>query len=146
MSKKNMPTDLPSGTANAASTVSETFAPAAQPLLPVSKTENGKTSGAGGSSFATPLDSIKEFEKGQTEEGAYGAGVWHNSKKVVGLWTKAETRNAWINLSELGWKKIYSGSDSSVTAFNIIAGSALEKQTLVNVLIENDQIIEIYAW
>ena len=142
MSKKNIPTDLPS--ASATSTVSESFAPTAQPLLPMSKTENGKTSGGAG--LATPFDSIKEFEKGQTEEGAFGAGVWYNSKKVVGLWTKAETRNAWINLSELGWKKIYNGSDSSITAFNIIAGSALEKQTLVNVLIENDQIIEIYAW
>lgn len=144
MSKKNIPTDLPSATANASSVVSESFAPEAQPLLPLSKTENGKNSG--GSGVATPFDSIKEFEKGQTEEGAYGAGVWQNSKKVLGLWTKAETRNAWINLSDLGWKKIYSGSDSSITAFNIIAGSALEKQTLVNVLIENDQVVEIYAW
>jgi hypothetical protein len=143
MSKKNIPTDLPA-TANTSSTVSESFAPAAQPLLPASKIENGKTSN--GSGMATPFDSIKEFEKGQTEEGAFGAGVWHNSKKVLGLWTKAETRNAWVNLSELGWKKFYSGSDSSVTAFNIIAGNALEKQTLVNVLIENEQIVEIYAW
>ena len=72
--------------------------------------------------------------------------MWYYSKKVVGLWTKAETRNAWINLSDLGWKKIYNGSDSSITAFNIIAGNALEQQTLVNVLIENDQVVEIYAW
>lgn len=145
MSKKNIPTDMPSATANASSAVSESFAPAAQPLLPVSKIENGKSSN-GGSELATPFDSIKEFEKGQTEEGAFGAGVWQNSKKVLGLWTKAETRNAWVNLSDLGWKKFYSGSDSSITAFVMIAGSALEKQTLVNVLIENEQIVEIYAW
>jgi hypothetical protein len=140
MSKKNIPTELPS--ASATSAVSETFVPSAQPLLP-SKTENGKSGGS--ASFTTPFDSIKEFEKGQEEEGI-GAGVWHQNKKVVGLWTKAETRNAWVNLSELGWKKFYSGSDSSIVAFNILAGTALEKQTLVNVLIENDQIIEMYAW
>ena len=145
MSKKNIPTDMPSATANASSAVSESFAPAAQPLLPVSKVENGKSSNAG-SELTTPFDSIKEFEKGQTEEGAFGAGVWQNNKKVLGLWTKAETRNAWVNLSELGWKKFYSGSDSAITAFVMIAGSALEKQTLVNVLIENEQIVEIYAW
>jgi hypothetical protein len=145
MSKKNIPTDMPSATANASSAVSESFAPAAQPLLPISKIENGKSSNAG-SGLATPFDSIKEFEKGQTEEGAFGAGVWQNSKKVLGLWTKAETRNAWVNLSDLGWKKFYSGSDSSITAFVMIAGSALEKQTLVNVLIDNEQIVEIYAW
>ena len=143
MSKKNIPTELPS-TAAATSTaaVSDTFAPQAQPLLPASKTENGKS---GGSAFATPFDSIAEFEKAQADE-AYGAGVWHTNKKVVGVWTIAQTRNAWVNLTDLGWKKFYNGSDSSIVAFNILAGTALEKQTLVNVLIENDQIVEMYAW
>ena len=136
MSKKNIPTDLPS---TAAST--SILTPEPQPLLPaVAKTENGKSAAT-----ATPFDSIKEVEKGIADEGI-GAGVWYSNKKVVGLWTIAQTRNAWVNLSELGWKKFYSGSDSSIVAFNIIAGSALEKQSLVNVLIENDQIIEIYAW
>ena len=139
MSKKNIPTELPS---TAASAVSNTFAPEAQPLLTASKTDNGKS---GGSTAATPFDSIAEFEKAQAEE-AYGAGVWYTNKKVVGVWTIAQTRNAWVNLSDLGWKKFYNGSDSSIVAFNILAGTALEKQTLVNVLIENDQIIEMYAW
>lgn len=141
MSKKNSPTDLPA-TATATAAASNNFlTPEPQPLLPASKTENGK-SAAG----ATPFDSITEFEKGQAAEEAYGAGVWYTNKKVVGMWTIAQTRNAWINVSDLGWKKFYNGSDSSIVAFNIIAGTALEKQTLVNVLIENDQIIEIYAW
>lgn len=140
MSKKNIPTELPT---SSAASVSETLAPAAQPLLPASKTENGKS---GGSALATPFDSIAQFEKGQAAEEGIGAGVWHSNKKVVGVWTIAQTRNAWVNLSDLGWKKFYSGSDSSIVAFNILAGTALEKQTLVNVLIENDQIIEMYAW
>ena len=140
MSKKNIPTDLPA-TATATAAASSSFlAPESQPLLPA-KAENGK-SAAG----ATPFDSITEFEKGQAAEEAVGAGVWYTNKKVVGTWTIAQTRNAWINVSDLGWKKFYNGSDSSIVAFNIIAGTALEKQTLVNVLIENDQIIEIYAW
>jgi len=136
VSKKNIPTDLPS---NAAST--SMLAPEPQPLLPASKIENGKSSATN----ATPFDSIAEFEKAQAEE-AVGAGVWYTNKKVVGLWTIAQTRNAWANISDLGWKKFYNGSDSSIVAFNVIAGSALEKQSPVNVLIENDQIIEIYAW
>jgi hypothetical protein len=142
MSKKNIPTELPSTAASSSAAVSDTFAPQAQPLLPASKTENGKS---GGSAFATPFDSIAEFEKAQADE-AYGAGVWHTNKKVVGVWTIAQTRNAWVNLTDLGWKKFYNGSDSSIVAFNILAGTALEKQTLVNVLIENDQIVEMYAW
>jgi hypothetical protein len=136
MSKKNIPTELPS-----TATANNILSPEPQPMLPAaSKTENGKSMLS-----ATPMDSIKEVEKGMAEE-AVGAGVWYTNKKVVGLWTIAQTRNAWANISDLGWKKFYNGSDSSIVAFNIIAGTALEKQTLVSVLIENDQIIEIYAW
>lgn len=135
MSKKNIPTELPS-----AAGTNSILSPEPQPLATAIKAENGKSAAS-----ATPMDSIKEVEKGLAEE-AVGAGVWYTNKKVVGLWTIAQTRNAWANISDLGWKKFYNGSDSSIVAFNIIAGTALEKQTLVNVLIENDQIIEIYAW
>ncbi len=136
MSKKNIPTEMP-----AAATANSILNPEPQPILPpASIIENGKSMLS-----ATPMDSIKEVEKGMAEE-AFGAGVWYSNKKVVGLWTIAQTRNAWANIQDLGWKKFYNGSDSSIVAFNIIAGSALEKQTLVNVLIENDQIVEIYAW
>jgi hypothetical protein len=137
MSKKNIPTDLPATAASGS-----ILSPEPQPLLPAAlKTENGKSMLS-----ATPMDSLKEVEKGMAAEEAAGAGVWYSNKKVVGLWTIAQTRNAWANISDLGWKKFYNGSDSSIVAFNIIAGTALEKQTLVNVLIENDQIVEIYAW
>ena len=140
MSKKNTPTDMPTVTGASSSILS----PEPQPLLPAAlKTDNGTSMLS-----ATPMDSIKELEKGMAAEETAGAtaSVWYNNKKVVGLWTIAQTRNAWANISDLGWKKFYNGSDSSIVAFNIIAGSALEKQTLVNVLIENDQITEIYAW
>ncbi len=94
----------------------------------------------------SPLDSLAEIEGEKTSEEGFGAGVWQNSKKIAGLWTKAETRNSWANVTDLGWKKFYSGSDTAVVAMTILAAQALEKQSLVNVLIENDQIVEIYVW
>jgi len=94
----------------------------------------------------SPLDSLAEIEKDKASEEGFGAGVWQNSKKIAGLWTKAETRNSWANVTDLGWKKIFSGSDTAVVAMTLLAAQALEKQSLVNVLIENDQIIEIYVW
>ena len=97
-------------------------------------------------SLSTPMDSLKELEAGNRTEDGFGAGVWYNTKKVTGIWTKAETRNSWLAISDLGWKKIYSGSDSAVVAMEILGAQALEKQSPVNVLIENDQIIEIYVW
>jgi len=95
---------------------------------------------------STPMDSLKELGAGNRAEDGFGAGVWHNNKKVSGIWTKAETRNSWLALTDLGWKKIYSGSDSAVVAMEMLGAQALEKQSPVNVLIENDQIIEIYVW
>jgi len=97
-------------------------------------------------SISTPMDSLKEVESGIRSEDGFGAGVWYNTKKVTGIWTKAETRNSWLAISDLGWKKIYSGSDSAVVALEMLGAQALEKQSTVNVLIENDQIIEIYVW
>lgn len=94
----------------------------------------------------TPLDSLKELEKIQEVKEGMGAGVWHNNKRVNSQWTKAETRNGWLGLTDLGWKKIFSGSDTAVTAIAMLGAQALEKQSPVNVLIENDQIIEIYVW
>jgi hypothetical protein len=94
----------------------------------------------------SPLDSLAELEKDKASEEGFGAGVWQNNKKIAGLWTKAETRNSWLNVTDLGWKKIFNGSDTAIVAITIVAAQALEKQSPVNVLIENDQVIEIYAW
>ncbi len=103
-----------------------------------------ENSGKVESSESTPFDSNKSTSSGF--EGSYGAGVWNNNKKIQGLWSKAETRNSWINLTDLGWKKINNPTDTTVTAMTIIAASGISTQSSVNVLLENNLIHEIYLW
>ncbi len=95
---------------------------------------------------STPFDSVNTQEAAAGVRDAFGAGTWHNNKKVNALWSKAETRNAWIGITDLGWKKISPASDTSITAICMVAASALETQSPVNVLLDNDQVVEIYNW
>ncbi len=99
-----------------------------------------------GARQSTPFDSFNTQEAAAGVKDAFGAGTWHNNKKVNALWSKAETRNAWIGITDLGWKKINPASDTSVTAICMVAASALETQSPVNVLLDNDQVVEIYNW
>lgn len=134
-SKKNEPKAQPAAAA--------TTQMANGPTQPLPEASSGSEEQSLKSS--TPFDSFtKETGAGTTE--AFGAGVWHNSKKINGQWSKAETRNSWIGITDLGWKKINPATDTSVTAITIIAASALETQTPVNVLLDNDQVFEIYNW
>lgn len=104
------------------------------------------SSSEGSARESTPFDSFSSQAAAAGVKDAFGAGTWHNNKKVNALWSKAETRNAWIGVTDLGWKKINPATDSSVTAICMVAASALETQTPVNVLLDNDQIVEIYNW
>lgn len=136
-SKKNEPKAQP---AASSSTVA-----ANGPTQPLPETESSFGSEENSMKSSTPFDSFTK-EAGAANTDAFGAGVWHNSKKINGQWSKAETRNSWIGITDLGWKKINPATDTSVTAITIIAASALETQTPVNVLLDNDQVFEIYNW
>lgn len=135
--KKNEPAQQPAAaTAGAANQPTQS--------LPAAAAESSSIEA--GVRQSTPFDSVNAQESATGVKDAFGAGTWHNNKKVNALWSKAETRNAWIGITDLGWKKISPASDSSVTAICMVAASALETQSPVNVLLDNDQVVEIYNW
>ena len=73
--------------------------------------------------------------------------IWNNSKKVVQTWGKAQDKNAWLNISDLGWRRIRDVNESSMLAILLIGAHARDKGTIVNVRTEADnKIYEIYAW
>lgn len=117
-----------------------------QPTQALPAAADASSSSEGSARESTPFDSFSSQEAAAGVKDAFGAGTWHNNKKVNALWSKAETRNAWIGITDLGWKKINPATDSSVTAICMVAASALETQTPVNVLLDNDQVVEIYNW
>jgi hypothetical protein len=77
-----------------------------------------------------------------------GAGAnWRNGVRIDALWSIDETRNAFIHVTGLGWRKIYNGRDGAFQALTILASQARQTNSTVNLREEADGMIyEIYLW
>ncbi|MGJ8745634.1 hypothetical protein [Polaribacter sp.] len=95
-------------------------------------------------SFGPELLPPDEEEGNETE--GFGAGVWHQNKKVTSLWAKDETRNSWAAISGMGWKKLNSSNNSSCVALSILAAHAKQYNRNTKININGGQIKEIYVW
>jgi len=74
-------------------------------------------------------------------------GTWRTNVKIDALWSIDETRNAWVRVVGLGWRRIYNGRDGSFQALLTLAGQARQTNRPVNVREEADGMIyEIYLW
>jgi hypothetical protein len=81
-----------------------------------------------------------------SDEMADMAGVWHNGLKVAGLWSINQTKNAYANISTLGWKKIANKHDSAIVSLNILLSHAKEFDRNVNIKMDNNMIVEVYVF
>jgi hypothetical protein len=74
-------------------------------------------------------------------------GTWQNNVKIDALWCVDETRNAWMRVAGVGWKRIYNGRDGAFTALVTLASQARQTGHAVNIREEADGMIyEIYLW
>jgi hypothetical protein len=72
-------------------------------------------------------------------------GTWRNSVKIDALWTIDETRNAFVRVADIGWRKLYNGRDGAFMALVTLASQARQTGRLVNLREEADGMIyEIY--
>lgn len=71
---------------------------------------------------------------------------WITTKKVVGLWAKNEERNAWVYLSDEGWKKISSNNDDGFINTLTQLATAKEANSNVNVYVDNGLITTAYVF
>lgn len=79
------------------------------------------------------------------QESAFGA--WDNNKKIVGTWGKAEDKNAWLNISGIGFRKIRNTNAQTLLALLLLGAHARDKNRNVNVRTEADnQVYELYVW
>lgn len=71
---------------------------------------------------------------------------WVNGKKVQGLWAKNEERNAWVYLSDEGWKKISNTNDDGfLTILDQLANAKIANAN-VNVYVDNGMITTAYTF
>lgn len=76
-----------------------------------------------------------------------GVLAWQSDKRVNALWSINQTRNTWLSVTGIGWKKLMNGSDSAVTAMTILASHAKQTQCRLDYRDEADGLVrEIYVW
>lgn len=75
-----------------------------------------------------------------------GAATWR-SGQVTATWAIDEVRNAWIQVSGVGWRKLYNGHDGSFTALLALAAQSRQTGQTIQFREEADGMIyEIYLW
>ena len=74
-------------------------------------------------------------------------GTWRQSVVVTALWSINETRNAWIHLQNIGWKKIFNSRDGAFTTLVTLSSQAKQTNRPITCREESDGMIyEIYLW
>jgi hypothetical protein len=100
--------------------------------------------------MAVEAPAAPTLEPPAAAEAAAEAGVaatWRNNVRIDALWSIDETRNAWVNVVGLGWRKIYNGRDGAFQALVSLASQARQTNRIVNLREEADGMIyEIYVW
>ena len=86
----------------------------------------------------------EEVEAAAAEE---GITAWLTDRKILGLWSNSANKNSWINVQGLGWRRLFTGSETAVTCMTMLAAHARAAGRNVNVRLEADNMIhEIYVW
>jgi C1A family cysteine protease len=71
--------------------------------------------------------------------------LWLHNKKVTGLWSINEVRNAWVLLHGVGWKKIWNQDDVIFYMMLTQLTSAKGSGSNVHVYLNNGMISQIYV-
>ena len=73
--------------------------------------------------------------------------TWRNNVKIDALWAIDETRNAWVRVVGVVWRKLYNGRDGAYQALTTLASQARQTNRPVNLREEADGMVyEIYLW
>lgn len=73
--------------------------------------------------------------------------IWRSSQYVDAMWSIDQTRNAFMMVRGLGWRKIYNGRDGAFTALVSLASQARQTGRQVSFREEPDGMVyEIYLW
>lgn len=76
--------------------------------------------------------------------------MWQNNRRITGLWTINETRNAWVYVQGLGWRKLANDRDSAFDAMLNWCAQAKADNRPVNFREVgtggNIEIHELYVW
>ena len=96
---------------------------------------------------STPLAGPTVTPAARAESDQAVTATWHSSVTIDALWSIDETRNAWVRVVGLGWRKLYNGRDGAFQALTTLAGQARQTNRPVTLREEADGMIyELYLW
>ena len=100
------------------------------------------------SDFATGDAQPSQTPPSATEKGISGGiTAWNNDKRVTALWSINQSRNSWVYINGVGWKRLSTASDSANLALTLLAAHAKQSQTNYTYRDESDGLIhESYVW
>lgn len=70
--------------------------------------------------------------------------LWISGKKILGLWTINEDRNAWVYLENTGWKRISNDNDNVFVNLLNQLSSAKTNNRPISVYLNNGLITQVY--
>jgi hypothetical protein len=84
---------------------------------------------------------------GATTGEAAATATWRTNVTIDALWSIDETRNAFMHVVGLGWRKVFNGRDGAFQALVLLASQARQTGRPCNLREEADGMIyEIYLW
>lgn len=84
---------------------------------------------------------------GATTGEAAATATWRTNVTIDALWSIDETRNAFMHVVGLGWRKVFNGRDGAFQALVMLASQARQTGRPCNLREEADGMIyEIYLW
>jgi hypothetical protein len=115
---------------------------------PSQLTEQGFAEAVGSMSSTDSAPTLEPPASSQREGVTEGvtASVWR-SGTVTAFWAINEHRNAWMQVSGVGWKRIYNGRDGAFQALTTLAAQARQTGRQIHFREESDGMVyEIYLW
>jgi hypothetical protein len=108
---------------------------------------NAATAGATDTTPAAPSIHPPGSQQAATATAGAVTGTWQSGVTVDALWSIDETRNAWMRVVNVGWQKIFNGTDGAFTSLTTLASQARQTGTTINYRVEADGMVhEIYLW
>lgn len=74
------------------------------------------------------------------------AATWTKGKKLSALWSRDQTRNAFLHDAGGKWRKLSNKNTTSFVALNLLASHAHQTGRTLDFKEDGGQIVEIYAW
>jgi len=129
--------------ASAGATAVAAAAPTAQPPGATTTGGNGAAAPAAELRGGPPAAGAAEV----TPATGSATGTWQSGVTVDALWSINQIRNAFMHVVNIGWVKIFNGSDGAFTALTALASQARQTGRTVTYRQEADGMVhEIYLW